>query len=76
MTQITVLKLATLSFVLASFGYHGWTFTGADADEEEDDAGADGDQEEEGEGDEEEAKNKKKQFGYSKHFDAVALKVS
>lgn len=56
-----------------SFGYRPWSFTGVDLDEDEEDAGADDDQEEEGE--DEASKNKKKMFGYSKHFDPVALKV-
>lgn len=66
--------------ILGPFGYNAWEFSGMDADEEEEDNSADleaGDQEEE-EGEDEDGiqRHKKKQFGFSKHYDAVALKVS
>ncbi|XP_076819346.1 adenylate kinase 9-like isoform X2 [Clavelina lepadiformis] len=59
------------------FGYKAWDFTGMDLDEEEEDVSAEieleGGQEEEEE-DEEALRHKRKHFGYTKHFDPVALK--
>jgi len=56
-----------------SYGYNAWEFTGADMDEDEEDS-ADMDEDEQ-EGDEDSAQQKKKQFGFTKHYDPVALKV-